>query len=622
MGENWLSKKTCNFVLIRLIQISSPNHYALWNALSAETLAGDLRGEFGELVNVTINRIRSEKEINHLLKEIKNNPPHILGISVEIGSLEWANKFLEGYNKLTFCSNCPPLLVIGNKLPTYFPAYFLEKCPNAIVVTGEGEESLRGIVWHVAGNKSLEAVPNLVFRNAHKELYWTFSKHPALNLLMHPPAVDTVPETVQNGGNALLQASRGCSWSQCSYCTIKSFRKGRKWEGFPVKRVLENIERLVSLGVTELEFADDEFFGGVDSGHLERIYDIANGIEKIRIESRKDITFRIFLIPHTIYRKNRLKENEAVKKLILRLKEVGLAKIYFGAESGCSSQLQRYRRGYTLEELEANIRILRDELKIEIDVGFVMFDPNLSLQEMLSNIRFFRKWNLIKSNQWPFRPLIVNVGSYIYENLKNSGLLTNLDINYMSYGYKFMDKNVQKIFSIIDSLSLPSRQIFYALKVISKRQFSREKKDKETILAQDYVEAEGEIYLEVMENLVQYFQGASSNTIEDILAAAQQRIDKLILRVQQDIINGRIIDRYGFIFEQIDKYHAKKSVVFQNRLKIIDELVCCKRKGKLYENCLWERRRDNLEFIKDGLHNISEHLPKTMQAKKFREEGE
>ena len=33
-------------ILIRLIQISSPDHYALWNALSSETLAGDLRGEF------------------------------------------------------------------------------------------------------------------------------------------------------------------------------------------------------------------------------------------------------------------------------------------------------------------------------------------------------------------------------------------------------------------------------------------------------------------------------------------------------------------------------------------------------------------------------------------------
>lgn len=551
-----LPKKTHYPLLIRLIQISSPSHYTLWNALSVETLAGDLKGEFLEIVDVTIDRIRSEKEINHLLKEINNNPPDIIGISVEIGSLEWTNKFLEGYNRLKSSSNRSPILVVGNKLPTYFPEYFLEKCPDAIVSIGEGEESLRGIVEHVIGNKSLETIPNLVFKNADNELYRTFQKSPDLNLLIHAPSIDTVPEIVRNGGSALLQASRGCPWSQCSYCTIRSFRKGKKWEGLPVKRVLENIERLVSAGITELEFADDEFFGGTDSKHLERIYNIANGIEKIRNESGKDIAFRIFLTPHTVYRAGRLKENEAVKKLIQRLKEVGLAKIYFGAESGCSSQLRRYRRGYTLEVLEATIRILRDELKIEIDVGFVMFDPNLSLQEMISNIQFFRRWNLIKSNQWPFRPLIINVGSYMYENLKDSGLLTNLDINYMSYEYKFMDKNVQQIFSITESLSLPSRTIFYALKVISKRQFNRTKKDNETMLAQSYVEENGEIFLEAMEKLARYYQGDSSNTIEDISAITQQKADSLIMRIQQDIAHGFITDSSGFISEQIEKYQA------------------------------------------------------------------
>lgn len=549
-----LSKKARNPVRIRLIQISSPNHYALWNALSVETLAGDLRGEFLELVDVMISRIRSREEIDCLLMEIKDNPPHILGVSVEVGSLEWTNKLLDGYNRLKFNLNRLPLLVIGNKLPTYFPEYFLEKCSNAIIVIGEGEESLRGIVDHIIRDKPLEAIPNLVFRNTHNELYRTFQKSPDLNLLIHAPSTDTVPEVVRNGGNALLQASRGCSWSQCSYCTIKSFRKGRKWEGFPVKRVLENIERLVSVGVTELEFADDEFFGGVESKHLKRIYDIANGIEKIRNESGRNITFRIFLIPRTVYQTGRLKENEAVRKLIQRLNEVGLVKIYFGAESGCSSQLQRYRRGYTLEELEATIRILRDELKIEIDIGFVMFDPNLSLQEMISNIRFFRKWNLITGNQWPFRPLIINTGSYIYENLKGSNFLADLDINYMSYGYKFIDKNVQEIFTLIDSSNISSKTIFYALKVISKRQFSWDKKDNETILAQKYIETSGEIYLDAMEKLAEYFQGVSSNTIEGILSVAQQKINNLVMKIQQDITHGFITDKYGFISEQIKKY--------------------------------------------------------------------
>src|SRR3972149_7854306 len=544
-------------ILIRLIQISSPDHYALWNALSSETLAGDLRGEFKELVDVSIDRIRSNKDIDRSLSEICTQPPDILGISVEVGSFDWTDQFIDKYNRLAFSSKYHPILVFGNKLPTYFPEYFLETCPSSIAVIGEGEESMRVIVRHVLWNDPLEPVPNLIYKSSHNQFLKTIEKSPDLSLLIHPPSVDTISETVQIGGNALLQASRGCSWSQCSYCTIRSFRKGRKWDAFPVKRVLENIERLVSAGITELEFADDEFFGGVESEHIERIYDIANGIEKFRNASGKDITFRIFVIPHTIYRKDRSKENEAVQKLLRRLKEVGLAKIYFGAESGCSSQLLRYKRGYTLEEMENTIRILRDDLKIDIDVGFVMFDPFLTIEEMIKNIHFFRKLNLIKSNQWPFRPLVVNKGSYMYETLNNSGYLKDTDINYMSSAYDFKDKKVQEVFSIIESLSEPSRPIFYALKVISKRQFSREKKDIQTLLAQRYVEENAEIFLDLMEKLYYHFQDSTSYNIKDTVAASQQKIADVILSLTQDIEQGRIIDMYGFISEQIEEYQNK-----------------------------------------------------------------
>ena len=542
---------------IRLIEISSPEHYAIWNALSVETLAGDLRGYFGDLVNVSIDRIRFEEDILRVLKDIKHNPSLIIGISVEVGSLEWTKQFSEGLTKLFNFSGKLPLIVFGNKIPTNFPEYFLKLMPNAIIVIGEGEESLRGLVEHVLKDKPLEDIPNLVFRNDFR-IIKTSLRSPDLTTLVYPPSVDTITDPIRLGGNALLQASRGCSWSQCTYCTTKSFRKGKKWEGFPISRILENIEKLVYSGITELEFADDEFFGGVEPHNFERIYEIADGLEKIRNSFQKNITFRIFLIPHTIYRKNRLKKNQLVKSLLLRLKEVGLVKIYFGAESGCPSQLKRYNRGYTIQELHETILILQRDINVDIDVGFVMFDPELNLCELLTNINFFRKMNLIKSNQWPFRRLIINVGSPLYDNLKQTSLLGNLNINYMSYEYNYVDDNVANIFSIIDKLSYTTRPIFYALKVISKKQFCPAKKGYESILAQHFIENNGDIYLETMDNLAKYFMGDTYKTIDEIIDTASKRIDHLVMDIYRSINNGNITDSHSFIYKQIDGYLQTK----------------------------------------------------------------
>jgi Radical SAM superfamily len=534
-------------VQIHFIQVSAPDYPTLWNALSSETLAGDLKGTFKELVEIQIHRIRDEKDISKLLFSIIRNTPDILGLSVEVGSLNLTNLFLEQYANHFASFKKSPLLIFGNKLPTYFPSHFLKQCPNSIVVVGEGEESFRGIIRHKLMGESLENIPNLVYTKGREQTIRTFMKTPDLSLLVHPPSTATISETVQSGSGALLQASRGCPWSLCRYCTIKSFRNGKKWEGLPVKRVLENINHLVSAGITELEFADDEFIGGTDLGHLERIYDISDGIEKTRKDSGRVITFKILLAPYTVFKTGRSKENYRVKQLLKKLKRIGLVRIYLGGESGCQSQLKRYNRGSNLAEMKRAINVVKNELQIDIDFGFIMFDPFLTVDEMLRNIKFFREAHLIRSNHWPFRPLAINVGSRICDDLGNSGLLRDLDMNFMKYNYTCNNEKTQEIFSTIETLSRKSRNIFHALKTISRRQYSEIKMDNQTRLARFYVEHNAEIYLTLMEKLC---HGLAENAIYD----AEGEINSLIRRIKEDIENKHITEKGDFLLEQIRIY--------------------------------------------------------------------
>ncbi|MCP4214424.1 MAG: B12-binding domain-containing radical SAM protein, partial [bacterium] len=390
-----MKDKPISSITSRLVQITSPDHYTPWNALSLEALAGHVRGCFGARADVHISRVRSEEDIPLLLDAIKVNPPDILGISPELSSLKWTEMILQRFHKLDFSPASAPLVVLGNKLPSYFPQYYLKQFPGVIVVIGEGEESFAGLIRYAAGERTLESIPNLVYFDNQGNLKYTQQQTPDLSLLPYPPALDTVDEIAENDWNALVQSSRGCSWSSCSYCTISSFRKGKKWDGFPVERVAQNIKQLVAAGITQLEFADDDFIGGRDDTHLNRIEKIADEIEAISKSSGKNIDFRIFVIPHIIYRKNQDDVNEKVKQLLLRLKEVGLSKVYFGVEAGCPSQLKRYNRSYNLHELDAVIHLFREQLEMEIDVGFIMFDPHLTLKEMKQNIEYFIDKKLI-----------------------------------------------------------------------------------------------------------------------------------------------------------------------------------------------------------------------------------
>jgi hypothetical protein len=72
------------------------------------------------------------------------------------------------------------------------------------------------------------------------------------------------------------------------------------------------------------------------------------------------------------------------------LKRAGLARLFIGVESGSTSQLKRYGKGITPEQSIMALRIL-SSLGIEIRIGFVMFDPLMTFQELNENVEFLER---------------------------------------------------------------------------------------------------------------------------------------------------------------------------------------------------------------------------------------
>lgn len=116
--------------------------------------------------------------------------------------------------------------------------------------------------------------------------------------------------------------------------------------------------------------------------------------------------------------------------------------------------------------------------------------------------------------------------------------------------YIFKDKGVEKIARIVEEVSVKTRAIFYALKIKSKKYFDPNKKDSETVLVQDYIEKNGHIYLDLMEQLGHRIKTGTEEEIEAIIDRADKRAMDLAKEVANDIANGKISDE--------DKYLTNK----------------------------------------------------------------
>lgn len=540
---------------IVIVSVSSPRHSTLWNSLASESLAGDLRGYFADKVKVLVLRAQNEEEFNSVLSSLTGSIPDILGISVECGGVQLAIALVEDFlarikkNGLVLDS---PHLVFGGKIPSCFPDLFLTKFPSSFVVVGEGEIPLRRIVLRYFSEypEPMEDIPNLAYIDKKNNQTTISVEQCSISALIYPPGIDTVPKLLSAGaGTFLVQASRGCSWSNCSYCTVKSFRGGRKWEPLPWGRTKKHLESLISMKVREFEFCDDEFLGGRGPEQLERAHAIADDLTTLGNEFINGIAFRIFLIPHSIFRSDDPAGNETVINVLKHLKKAGLVRIYFGVESGSKPQLKRYCRGTTLEEVEAAIEVVRS-LGLGIDCGYIMFDPLATLDDLAENIWFFRKHGLVEYNQWPFRPLVANKGATLGRVMAHLGL--PIEPEFMRYQYKFRNPQVQRIFDIVDAISSETRYLFYTLKVLSKTHFDPAAETHVNKRAKYYLIQNAQIYLDLMDNLLRVTDQRNSDRIESMaVLSARNNIMQLVKDIAEDIETGRLRDVQGRLCKEI-----------------------------------------------------------------------
>ena len=271
----------------------------------------------------------------------------------------------------------------------YYPTFAFRDIPSLFpsvdgVLTGEPELTFKSLARALSsgqGSGGIEnkKIPGLVKRAAGN-MEWNFSggQFPAprtardLDTLPFPlrtPAMRRLPEVN-------LLGSRGC-YGRCTFCHLSAF--GGRWRGRSPENIVEEIDGIISgSGARDFYFTDPNFFGPGAAGQ-QRAMRLASllGPEEIRfgIEARV---------------------GDIRQQTISALAKAGLRQILVGLESGRDEALRRMGKMATVSEGEEALRILRRN-GIEPNIGFIMFEPASTLEDIRANFEFLKRNRLLEN---------------------------------------------------------------------------------------------------------------------------------------------------------------------------------------------------------------------------------
>ena len=242
-----------------------------------------------------------------------------------------------------------------------------------LVKGGLRGDSTKGDLGGLLLNKSGILKPNVILNKPRK---------PVSNLDNLPFPYRHCFEIFKGRGIATyVLASRGC-YGKCTFCYLNQFYAEESlWRGRSPENVMDEICHLYrEYGERYFYFADANFFGPGRKGK-ER----ADKLARMIIEQDMKINFGI-----------ECRVNDVEEKAFGLLVKAGLRDVFLGVESGSQNSLDRFRKNTTVEQNKKAINILR-RYNIEPNYGFIIFDPDSTLEDVRENFEFLREMKMFSS---------------------------------------------------------------------------------------------------------------------------------------------------------------------------------------------------------------------------------
>jgi radical SAM superfamily enzyme YgiQ (UPF0313 family) len=387
------------------------------------------------------NRISTKQELESY---------DIIGFSLNIGTYE---RFIEACSLIEQL-DYNPTVVVGNVLGTFAYEAILRRFPQFICVRGEGEQALLEIVVSketgLLTSQKLTHIPNLAFYS-DGNIVTTPRRSQNLDELFLPRR-DFATFVKNNCGIMRIEASRGCSWSKCKFCSVKEKYGDGNWRAFPIEHVLCDLVSLGKLGAISLYFTDEDFFG--------------NDYKRAGVLAEKIIEYKQNgLIPDSMNffisaTANNIEDKDGYV-VLKQLKLAGLREVFLGIESGCVTQLARYGKKATVKTNSSALSALQT-LGLEIDVGYILFDPIMTFDELVESFKYAEQIGLNNHDSSTIKSLRIQPFTSAV-NVYEKEIIGKLDIDSLSYPYNFEDEKVSQVFNLFSKWESEQSKLIYQI---------------------------------------------------------------------------------------------------------------------------------------------------------------
>lgn len=493
-------------------------------SLGVCAISGYLQDKYGESLTVKLFDQQLDSD-NDIISHILEDKPAIIGISIKVFSF---SKFVQFYEllKSEVFPAYTPLIVIGNSVSHFSGESILKEYgyPDVIVSLGEGEVSFFGLYQYVCGKMQLEDVDNIMYCQ-NGIIYRTPFRY--LDKDEIPIADRRLTQNFyKNDGEIYIEASRGCAYCSCSICECRYFLGSMdskfKWRNKTIDKVVEEMLLLERLGVKAVNFSDEDFIGPDNNG-IDRAIELAN----VFITKGIQIAFRINARVRSIHWQKDSPELALKKKEMLKkLKQAGLVKLFLGFESGVQSQIDRYGKGYKLQEFIETKRIL-DELDIEYELGYITIDPLMTLEELYESLQFIKNNGCIPHISSIYKELRIQKGNRTYlERLRQCEHQTGKSL----VGNVLFDEQRYDIIGYVDD----------RIATIAK-------------IMKDYIDENYKRYYE-LRRMTQYDENLSQHDAYTVIEKLRYNDYELLLELTQSLMNGkdvlmlyRILDKHKLL---------------------------------------------------------------------------
>jgi len=388
----------------------------------------------------------------------------IIGISAKIGTYNILEKVL---NKLSYIEYP---VIVGGPLATYGNKSLLKKHKSIILVSGEGESSFTDLCQLFSNKKKenlyhkLKDIPNLIYFQ-EENVITTIRRPEKLEQLEHPKRyfIDTL---VEEGGIVRVENSRGCSYGKCSFCSVSYQYNCSKWRPFEIEFIIDELKSISEMGCRSPYFTDEDFFGGD--------YDRAEKLAQKIIEMKKENLINPEMNFFFDLRVNDVIHPKGYHAIKL-WKLAGLREVFLGIESGVNSQLNRYKKPVSEDSnLKAISKIKK--LNLQLDFGYILFDPEMTFQELKNNIYYLEDIKLSDSDARSIKkmraqPMTKLTEQYFHNNLING----DLDLQSISYPLRYKDKEVENVKNEFELFEMKFAKDVYLLQAISRGEVENEK---------------------------------------------------------------------------------------------------------------------------------------------------